>query len=444
MYALWVPVRDYLLQWKSIFTDGWNRFWFSRIDTTTVALIRIFVGLILLYVHATAFFEVQHLIGPYAWVDHEAVEQLQTLSTNRHEIPPQESWMHEQWGLSIWNYITNPTAVYVTYGIFIAAILSFTVGFNTRLSNLLVWIGQLSYVNRGYIIWFGMDVVLCMLLLYLLFAPSGATLSVDWLLRRWRAAGKSLAEGRPLQNLPPSPTSWAANVTTRMIQLHMCIIYLCAGLTKLQGNKWWDGTAAWYTMMIPEFEVVPMYWLGYLPDWVCNLIANIGTVGTLAFEISFVYLIWSRLWRPVMLFGAFMLHAGIGLFMGLGGFGAAMLTACAAFVAPATFRWILEVLFKGASGFKFVYDRNNPSQASMARWIAVTDPYGQVEVVDRDASGESHRAGSLITPDGSVLTGMDAFARLFRSLPCLWIAWPGAVWAFMGAKAPSPTEPAKT
>ena len=43
---------------------------------------------------------------------------------------------------------------------------------------------------------------------------------------------------------------------------------------------------------------------------------------TLFFEISFVFLIWHRLWRPLILCLAILLHVGIGVFMGLDAFGA--------------------------------------------------------------------------------------------------------------------------
>ena len=50
--------------------------------------------------------------------------------------------------------------------------------------------------------------------------------------------------------------SVSANFALRLLQIHVCIIYAAAGLSKLPGAKWWDGTAIWYT--IANFEFAPM------------------------------------------------------------------------------------------------------------------------------------------------------------------------------------------
>lgn len=189
--------------------------------------------------------------------------------------------------------------------------------------NVIVWLGHLSFVHRAYFAWSGMDTVLAMLTFYLMFAPTGSALSLD---RRGQA---------------PS-ASWTANLVVRLIQVHMCIIYLFAGLGKLQGARWWDGTAVWHTLVLSEFAPFDVTWLGHLGDETCHLISNLGVLVTLAFEISFTFLIWNPRIRPVLLTTALMLHGGIGLFMGLGSFGAAMLTGCLAFIPPETVRFAIQ------------------------------------------------------------------------------------------------------
>ena len=36
-----------------------------------------------------------------------------------------------------------------------------------------------------------------------------------------------------------------ANLAIRLIQVHFCVIYAYAGLSKLQGGAWWSGEAVW-------------------------------------------------------------------------------------------------------------------------------------------------------------------------------------------------------
>ena len=56
------------------------------------------------------------------------------------------------------------------------------------------------------------------------------------------------------------------------------------------------------------------------------------------------FLVWHRLWRPIVLSAALLMHLGITVSMGLGAFSAAMLTGCLAFVPP----WVLRSLMAPA------------------------------------------------------------------------------------------------
>jgi hypothetical protein len=268
------------------------------------------------------------------------------------------------------------------------------------------------------------------LLLYLMFAPTGATLSLDRLIARYRESRRALADGR-LPELKVAP-SWSANVVMRLIQLHMCVIYFAAGTAKLQGGMWWGGTAAWYTMMVPELELVDMRWLALLPEWIYLFIVTFSTYFTVLYEIGFPFLIWNRTLRPLMILGAIGLHAGIGFFMGLGGFGIAMITGCFSFIPPESFRWLIEYVGRGKSGYRFVYDASDVRHVRAAGWLHAADPYGQVALLESRDKSAPAGAGSLVTPDGRILTGAEAFLGLLSVLRSLWVATPIVFWAFVG------------
>lgn len=123
-----------------------------------------------------------------------------------------------------------------------------------------------------------------------------------------------------------------------MIQIHLCIIYLCAGLSKLRGARWWDGTAVWTTMNYQEYAPVDMSWLAYGGDGLCHLVSTAGVLLTHFVEISFAFLIWDRRWRLVLLVLALLLHASISLFTGMGAFQAVMVIGGLSFIAPDTIR----------------------------------------------------------------------------------------------------------
>jgi len=296
---------------------AWNRFWFAPTDPTTLAAVRICTGMVLLYTYVTVTPQLFRFIGPNAWIDAAAMEEI------RRPDGPIGAW----WGWSIYFLVSSPWAVGLIHTAFLGCLVAFTIGLFTRIASILVWVGHLSFIHGAFMAWSGMDAVLAMLTFYLMFSPAGAALSVDRRRRR--------------ETIPP-PTSWSANLGIRLIQIHMAVIYLSAGLAKLQGARWWDGTAVWSVMMMQEFAPFDLSWIGRLGDVPCLVISNAGVLLTLGFEISFVFLIWNPTIRPVLLLLALVMHAGIGLFMGMSAFGAAMLTGCLAFVHPATVTWFVE------------------------------------------------------------------------------------------------------
>ena len=107
----------------------------------------------------------------------------------------------------------------------------------------------------------------------------------------------------------------------------MCIIYLFAGMAKLTGPAWWDGTAMWMALGNMEYQSLDMTWMA---DW--PRLINLMTHVTIFWELSYSALIWPRLTRPVVLVLAIPLHMGIAICLGMITFGLAMLIGNLAFV----------------------------------------------------------------------------------------------------------------
>jgi len=295
----------------------WRRFWFEPADPTTLGAVRIATGAVLLYTYAAIAPTALDYIGPNAWVDPSALESIRGLEENS----------NHSYAWSVFSLVSDPQSITALYWVFLGSIVAFLFGLFTPVATPLVWIGHVSFVHRAHLTWCGMDVILAMITFYMMFAPCGAALSLDRLGRR--TAGSPRA-------------SWRANLCIRLIQVHMAIVYLCAGLGKLQGSQWWDGSAVWSVMATKELAPFNVTGLGRLGDAACLGISSFGVLLTLGFEIGFIFLIWNRAARPVMLALAVFLHAGIGLFMGLGAFGAAMLAGCLAFVEPASLNAFLQ------------------------------------------------------------------------------------------------------
>ncbi|MCA9188020.1 MAG: hypothetical protein KDA99_20470, partial [Planctomycetales bacterium] len=114
---------------------------------------------------------------------------------------------------------------------------------------------------------------------------------------------------------------------------HMCIIYFFAGIGKLQGDFWWDGTALWYALANYEYQSWDMTWTAHTP-WLIDLLTHI----TIAWEISYPALVWPRWTRPVVVALSVPLHLGIALCMGMITFGLIMLVGNMAFISPRLIR----------------------------------------------------------------------------------------------------------
>jgi hypothetical protein len=109
----------------------------------------------------------------------------------------------------------------------------------------------------------------------------------------------------------------------------MCVIYLFGGIGKARGTVWWDGTALWLAFATLEYQSLDMVWTVHYP-WLLATMAHV----TLFWEISYTFLIWPKLTRPIMLILAVFVHAGIGIAMGMKTFGLIMIIANLAFVSP--------------------------------------------------------------------------------------------------------------
>jgi hypothetical protein len=257
---------------------------------------------------------------------------------------------------SVWDHVTNPTAMLILHYIFIAFMVMFTLGLFTRVSGVISWIAALSYVHRAGYVLFGMDVMMNICMIYLIIGPSGAAYSLD----RWIAKRRAEAELERLRRtggdtsavqafLAGPPASLAANFATRLFQVHFCFIYTASGLAKLKGPAWWNHTALWNTVANPEFSptIFPPYrWLLMQLSqhrWLWELNMTAGVLFTLVLEISFVFLIWRPRLRPYVVTAGILFHTGIAIFMGLNVFSLFMMVLLMAYIPPAAVRYWLEV-----------------------------------------------------------------------------------------------------
>lgn len=280
--------------------EWWDGFWFAGADPTLLGVIRILTGLMLLYTHAVWGLVLPEFFGRDGWLSPKLVGLLQEGGTT----------------YSFW-WLVGADGMWPAWALSMVVLALFTVGLWTRVTSVLALFVTISYAYRVPAATFGLDQINAMLTLYLAIGPSGAALSVD----RWRAVRRGLAPaGRP------GPSA-GANLALRLMSVHMCVIYFFAGISKLQGEAWWNGEAMWRAFANYEYQSMDMTWMAWHPR-----LMELATHVSVAWELTFWALVWRPRLKPLMLAGAVVLHVGIGACLGMWTFGLIMLVGNASFL----------------------------------------------------------------------------------------------------------------
>ncbi len=291
--------------------NRWNQFWFTPRDVQLVSILRILVGAMVLYTH------IVWTIGIDSFVLDNGMIPSLFVKTEANQSA--YFWSH-LFG------IESATTLYIVHAIALIIFAMFAAGLFTRVTSILSFLLIVSYANRLAPAQFGLDQINAFLTMYLAIAPSGAAFSVDAWIRRRR-------------NRNPINESVLANISLRMMQIHMCVVYLFAGLAKLRGDSWVLGDAIWGAFASYEYQTLDMTWTAE-HAWLINVL----TIGTLVFEIGYCALVWNRFARPIMLASAIAMHLGIGLCMGMITFASIMIFGNLAFLSDQSVEKLTRML----------------------------------------------------------------------------------------------------
>ena len=110
------------------------------------------------------------------------------------------------------------------------------------------------------------------------------------------------------------------SLSTRCIQIQLCIIYVYSGLEKIRGMTWWRGDALWYAFGNTQLTYFDMSFLAHMPLVIVAL-----TYLTVIWETYFAVLIWFAPIRKYILLFGLIFHLSIALTMNLVEFSVLML-----------------------------------------------------------------------------------------------------------------------
>jgi len=121
-----------------------------------------------------------------------------------------------------------------------------------------------------------------------------------------------------------------------VIAAQVCILYGSAGLYKVQGGLWANGTALHYVMNLDLFQPWPT--LSHMVDSQQMLVAVVSYL-TVLVQVAFPFVLFGRL-KYVFVTILLGMHLGIALLLGLPLFSGAMIVADAVFLPDRFYRFL--------------------------------------------------------------------------------------------------------
>ncbi|MGW5848733.1 HTTM domain-containing protein [Streptomyces sp. NPDC055254] len=209
----------------------------------------------------------------------------------------------------------------------------FMLGWRTRAMSVLFAVVVASFHARAIFMTDGGDNLVLLMSVYLVFTACGRRWSLDARRKKVPAADGILPAGR-LHEFRRTLVNVLHNCGMFVIAAQVCFLYGSAGLYKVQGGSWGDGTALHYVLSLELFRPWPALSLMLDAHPVAMAIAGYLTV---LLQVAFPFLLFGRLKYPVliMLVG---LHLGIAVVLGLPLFSGVMIVADAVFLPDRFYR----------------------------------------------------------------------------------------------------------
>ncbi|MFT3926620.1 MAG: HTTM domain-containing protein [Myxococcales bacterium] len=209
---------------------------------------------------------------------------------------------------------STPNVVWTCWAIALGQGVLLALGAATRLQAICVFVWAVSFDFRNAMILDGGDKIFRILLFLTIFMRSSEVWSLDAFVRRRR--GLAVAT---------EVDGWCL----RLVQVQMAALLWSAGVEKLSGTMWREGTAMYFILHLDDFAMH-----GPIPDFLREslLFSRLTTWGSLLLEILAPLLVWFRETRRLALLAILMLHLGIEYAMNIYLFEWIMLVGWAAHV----------------------------------------------------------------------------------------------------------------
>jgi len=273
----------------------WDRFWFTPIPTHPYALLRVLYGLL----------GILELLG---------LSDLGTFWAIDGMVPDGDGGLGLKALIAAndWSGIAAPAL----YCAMLVAFAAMTLGYQTEIAitaSLFLSVYQSAWNPLPLS---GAHAAVVGVLFCLIWADCSSVWSLDALIAGRRAKASPSAITYPIAPL-------------RLIQFQIALVYLSAGLWKLNNPLWRDGSALHYVLNNNVFRRLPMT---FTPAW--EILLTIGTYATLFWEIGFAFAVLFKPTRRFALISGIAVHLGMMAGLEVGLFPFVMVSGYVAFLDP--------------------------------------------------------------------------------------------------------------
>lgn len=271
---------------------GWNRFLFEPQSTAPMTLVRVAWGAVM------AAWAVSLLPDIDPFFTEDALLYERDLRDGAWNLLPHLGWEHAGLATCLLLLVTSLTTM---------------VGWKTRLSAVIAVLCLVVLQRANTTIFNSGDLLLRLVGIAVVLSPCGLLWSVDAALDRRHGRARQLLR---------------APFGMRLLQLELAVGYLLSAWAKWRGSTWRDGTAIARALRIEDLQRF------VAPEWLFDqsLLLKLLTWATLAFEATFIVLVWPRRLRLWVLGAGVLLHLSIDVFLDIGFFSLAILLAYLAFL----------------------------------------------------------------------------------------------------------------
>lgn len=263
----------------------WLRFWFFPVSLNQLALLRVGVGLILLYTLFVYSFDLDAHFSASGWSNLAALGEL-------------DPW---SWHFSVLDWFPNPFWLWCVHLLAILTAMAFLIGILPLWSAALSLVILISYGHSNPAVLVGLDSLLLTALFYLALLPSGRALG----LMAPPAAPTPLGGSLPEEDRVPWP-----GLPLRLIQIHLCLIYFFSGLANMDPD-WLAGVDFWHPRLLETGLPLARDTLWLQARW-----SGLLAYGAILFCLFLPVFVWLDRFRYWVLGLAVAAHLAMGVIWG--------------------------------------------------------------------------------------------------------------------------------